>query len=172
MSAPSVDATGLKSLSAAATELQNIISTFVKLIDYPGGLSLTNAQIAAAIIAQVDANNFSRHNQDQKIVEAHATFTAKNSSAQQVFELLVIWDADNPPVGANVTQTAHFGWEIYLNGTRQSGPGHVFFTKDIILPNYRIPNLQQKEVSELRLTKKGTLGTGSMESVTRYFKLS
>lgn len=69
-------------------------------------------------------------------------------------------------------QTAHIGWEIYLDNARVFGPGHVFFTADTILPNYRMPHLVQKEVSEPRLTKQGTLGNGTMESVTQYYKLS
>lgn len=90
MAAPNVDAAGFRSLADAAGELQAIIARFVPRVDFPGGLGLTDAQIAAAIVPNVDASAFDRHNQDDKIVEVHATFTA-NNAVGQLFELLIIW---------------------------------------------------------------------------------
>ncbi|KAK3897504.1 hypothetical protein C8A05DRAFT_19753 [Staphylotrichum tortipilum] len=170
MATPAVDAAGLRSPAAAAKELQTIIDRFVRLVRFPAGLGLTAAQIADAIMPSVDAAAFGTHNgKEHKIVEVHATFTAKNSAGKQAFELEIIWDADTPPT--NSTQTAHFGWEIYLNKARVYGPGHVFFVPGTVLPNYRMPDLKQIEEPGLRLTKSGVLGTGKVESVTRYYKL-
>lgn len=78
-------------------------------------------------------------------------------------------DADNPPVGS--TQTAHYGWEIYLDGQRIAGPGHVFFAANTILPHYRNTQRVQVEDTTLRMSNTGTMGTGRMESKTEYFKL-
>lgn len=78
-------------------------------------------------------------------------------------------DADNPPVGS--VQTAHYGWEIYLGGQRVAGPGHVFFAANIILPHYRNAQRKQVEDTDLKMSKSGVIGTGSMTSKTQYYKL-
>ncbi|KAI1171835.1 hypothetical protein F4777DRAFT_582557 [Nemania sp. FL0916] len=169
MAGPAVDISNQTSLSAAARELQNIISTFVRKVDFPAGLGLTNAQVADAILANVDAVAFDRHNQDEKIVEVQAFFTGQNATGQ-LFELLIIWDADNPLEGQK--QTAHFGWEIRLNRARLFGPGHVFFKNGIVLPNYRIAALAQTEVTELKLRNERDIGNGSLNNVTHYFRLA
>ena len=71
--------------------MQAIIKTFVSLVKFPTGLGVSNAQIAAAIMSNVDACAFDTHNnKGSRIVEVHATFTAKNT-AGKVFELLIIW---------------------------------------------------------------------------------
>lgn len=78
-------------------------------------------------------------------------------------------DADVPPPGS--AQTAHFGWEIYLNGHRVAGPSHVFFVAGLTLKYYRMPGYNQAEELSLKLTKSGTIGTGRLASETNYYKL-
>ncbi|KAF3809595.1 hypothetical protein GCG54_00012881 [Colletotrichum gloeosporioides] len=157
-----------ESQAQAALELQSQITTAVGRLNFPGGLGSSSAEVAKGINQKIDAKAFHKHNQSG-IVEAHAYFVATKSDGKQAFELKVIWDADNPPVGK--TQTAHFGWEIYLDGKRVAGPGHVFFAPDVILPNYRNNKRDQVEVASLRLSKSGGIGTGQMQSTTNYYRL-
>ncbi|KAF4486428.1 hypothetical protein CGGC5_v005059 [Colletotrichum fructicola Nara gc5] len=123
---------------------------------------------AARINKSIDASAFDKHNQSG-IVEVHAHFVATKSDGAKAFELEVIWDADNPPVGK--TQTAHFGWEIYLDGKRVAGPGHVFFAPGVILTNYRNNKRDQAEELSLKLSTNDDIGTGQMQSTTKYYRL-
>ncbi|KAK2760570.1 hypothetical protein CKAH01_05256 [Colletotrichum kahawae] len=157
-----------QSQAQAARELQSQITTAIGRIGFPGGLGSTSTEVARGINQNIDANAFDKHNQSG-IVEVHAEFIATKSDGAKAFELEVIWDADNPPVGK--TQTAHFGWEIYLGGKRVAGPGHVFFAPEVILTNYRNNKRKQKEDMSLKMSKSGGIGTGKMQSNTRYFRL-
>ena len=68
-------------------------------------------------------------------------------------------------------QTAHYGYEIYKDGSRVAGPGHIFFAEDVVLPHYRIKRIDLVEDLSLKLSKSGKLGDGSMTAETHYFKL-
>lgn len=61
-----------------------------------------------------------------KAVEAWAQFWLYRPDGQKQWEIKVIWDADGPD---SKNPHAHYGYEIYLNGERKAGPGHVNFTK-------------------------------------------
>lgn len=79
-------------------------------------------------------------------------------------------DADNPIVGS--PQTAHYGWEIYINGQLSAGPGHVYFNPNTILPHYRIPGRKKVEDQSLAIGNPGlTIGAGIIEWKTKYYKL-
>ncbi|KAF4829819.1 hypothetical protein CGCSCA4_v014513 [Colletotrichum siamense] len=157
-----------ESQAQAARELQSQITTAVSRLSYPGGLGVGSAEVARGINKSIDASAFDKHNQSG-IVEVHAHFVATKSDGAKAFELEVIWDADNPPVGK--TQTAHFGWEIYLDGKRVAGPGHVFFAPDVILTNYRNNKRDQAEELSLKLSTTDDIGTGKMQSNTKYYRL-
>ncbi|RFU74768.1 hypothetical protein TARUN_7498 [Trichoderma arundinaceum] len=153
--------------SDAAAELQTLITNFVRKITFSSGLGVNKNDIINAINKRIDANNFHTHNRDDKIVEVHATFTARKDG-HEVFILEVIWDADNPPAGS--TQTAHYGWEIKLDRKMKYGPGHVFFKRGVELPNSRPAKLLEYEATRFQLneTISSDLG-GTLECVTRYY---
>ncbi|CAM1504651.1 Fc.00g022420.m01.CDS01 [Cosmosporella sp. VM-42] len=159
-----------QSQPAAAAELQAQVVAAIRQLNFPAGLGgdASRNLIATGIIQQIDAVAFDKHNQSG-IVEVHAVFTAERSDGTMVFRLEVIWDADTPPVGS--TQTSHFGWEVYLDGNRVGGPGHVFFTPNVILTHYRMPGREQKEDLSLKLYKSGSMGAGKMRSETHYYRL-
>ncbi|KAF4814337.1 hypothetical protein CGCSCA5_v007766 [Colletotrichum siamense] len=157
-----------ESQAQAARELQSQITTAVSQLSYPGGLGVGSAEVAKSMNRSIDASAFDKHNQSG-IVEVHAHFVATKSDGAKAFELEVIWDADNPPVGK--TQTAHFGWEIYLDGKRVAGPEHVFFAPGVILTNYRNNKRDQAEELSLKLSTNDGIGTGKMQSTTKYYRL-
>lgn len=66
--------------------------------------------------------------------------------------------------------------EIYLKiGTaknkRVAGPGHVFFSEDVILPYYRLNTVKQVEESNLRLNSSKEIDGGTVETEMKYFSL-
>ncbi|KAI8296082.1 hypothetical protein K4K56_008092 [Colletotrichum sp. SAR 10_98] len=158
-----------KSQAQAARELQSQITAAVSRLSFPGGLGVGSAEVAKGINKSVDASAFDKHNQSG-IVEVHAHFVATKSDGAKAFELEPMGtDADNPPVGK--TQTAHFGWEMYLDGKRVAGPGHVFFAPGVILTNYRNNKRDQAEELSLKLSTNDDIGTGKMQSTTKYYRL-
>ena len=183
--------TQAQSLSQGAQLLEKEILQKIKEMRFPtsGG---SQVEIQDGIKQNLDAVAFDKHNQSG-IVEARATFkvTREKDSPDKLFELEIIWgmstltenppnssfstnqdkiDADNPlPSNQANAQTAHYGYEIYKDGKRVAGPGHVFFKKDVILPHYRISNIELVEDFSLKLTKSGKIGNGWMEFETHYF---
>ena len=93
--APSTDVQNQASPAAAALALKAKIAEFVKLVNFPSGLAAEKATIAEAIIQKLDAASFNIHNRDERVVEAHAIFTAKTKPATgtgtKIFELKIVW---------------------------------------------------------------------------------
>ncbi|RYO86766.1 hypothetical protein DL766_002886 [Monosporascus sp. MC13-8B] len=155
------------SLSQGAQLLQQKILQAVQGLNLPSA-GATQTELQNGIRQNLDAVAFDKHNQTG-IVEARATFELSRDS-DKLFELEIIWDADNPTTDSE--QRAHYGYEIYKDGKRVAGPGHVFFEKQVILPYYRLKSLGQTEEHSLKLAKSGTMGNGLMKSETHYFKVN
>lgn len=87
------DVHGMTSQADAARTLQASILTAVGAIAFPAGLATTNAEIVTAVRQNLDAISFDKHNQELRIVEGHAAFTATRADGTHVFTLLIIWGA-------------------------------------------------------------------------------
>ncbi|KAI1402793.1 hypothetical protein F4819DRAFT_453382 [Hypoxylon fuscum] len=154
------------SLSQGARLLQQKILAAVQKLDLPSA-GATKKELQDGIRQNLDAIAFDTHNQSG-IVEARATFEL-NRETGRLFQLEIIWDADNPTSGSE--QRAHYGYEVYKDGKRVAGPGHVFFKKNVILPHYRIKDRGLTEDLSFKLERCGKMGTGSMKFEAHYFKL-
>ncbi|KAI1370206.1 hypothetical protein F4677DRAFT_465959 [Hypoxylon crocopeplum] len=154
------------SLAQGAQLLQQKILAAVQKLDLPSA-GASKKELQDGIKQNLDAIAFDKHNQSG-IVEARATLELKRGS-ERLFQLDIIWDADNPTSGSE--QRAHYGYEAYRDGNRVAGPGHVFFKKDVILPHYRIKGIGLREELSMKLEKSGTMGTGLMKFEAHYYKL-
>ncbi|KAK4224212.1 hypothetical protein QBC38DRAFT_547824 [Podospora fimiseda] len=159
-----------KSPSQGAVLLQKEILEKVKALNLPAA-SARKTEVLDRITQNLDASAFNNHNQEG-IVEVKATFRAIQDS-KKLWELEIIWDADNPVTSNKPNaQTPHYGYEIYKDGRRVAGPGHIFFAKDVILPHYRIKSAGLVERLDLKLSKRVPLGNGEMKAETHYYKLN
>ncbi|KAL7626120.1 hypothetical protein AAE478_002890 [Parahypoxylon ruwenzoriense] len=154
------------SLSQGAQLLQGKILQAVNGLNLPSA-GAPKSELQNGIRQNLDAIGFDKHNQ-AGIVEARATFVLTRGS-EKIFTVEIIWDADNPISGS--TQTAHYGYEVYRDGRRVAGPGHVFFEPSVILPHYRIKNLGEVEDTSFKFSKTGTMGNGVMQFEAHYFKV-
>ncbi|OAL52465.1 hypothetical protein IQ07DRAFT_630126 [Pyrenochaeta sp. DS3sAY3a] len=68
---------------------------------------------------------------ENKVVEVWSEFWLYRPDSKLQWHIKIICDSDGPD---SKNQYAHYGYEIYLDGTRMAGPGHVNFTK--VQPQY------------------------------------
>ncbi|KAI1826428.1 hypothetical protein F4861DRAFT_82608 [Xylaria intraflava] len=153
------------SLSEGARVLEQQILKAVQGLNLPSA-GAPQKELQDGIKQNLDAIAFDKHNQTG-IVEVRSTFDLSRGT-EKIFLLEIIWDADKPLEGA--TQRPHYGYEIYRDGKRVAGPGHVFFKDGVNLPYYRIKGVGLQEELSLKLSKSGTMGTGVMKFEAHYFK--
>ncbi|CAO2647113.1 Nn.00g080350.m01.CDS01 [Neocucurbitaria sp. VM-36] len=81
---------------------------------------------------------------ENKVVEVWAQFWLYRLDGQLQWHIKVLWDADSPD---SKNSQPHYGYEIYLNGHRMAGPGHVNFTK--------VPPLYVRDGNKMHEVHKG-----------------
>ncbi|KAL9619200.1 MAG: hypothetical protein Q9160_006135 [Pyrenula sp. 1 TL-2023] len=134
----------------AAQKLYELIRGCISAAEEP---ALANVQIAREVIEDTLKNSikiFPTFNEKYRIVEVWSTFWAYKEDGKLLWTLKVIWDADEPEDDENKPEDEkirpHYGWEIYLDGKRVGGPGHVYFPPHTGDPAfYRKMNSRPKE---------------------------